>query len=204
MNLPKKRNSNAKEVAKLVVLIAIVVGAVLSVNIGLQVAMGTPIPVVVVTSGSMRPTLEVGDVCIIQRVASDQYVVGNHDNRTGDIIVFDATGIYPGPDPVIHRIINRTYDHVTNHTWFLTQGDNNLYSDNFGHGAFPGGWVEDTRVYGKVISTIPWIGNIFLFLKGGGVWLVVVILAIIIVAVIYQETSKVEKKFRETVNSDST
>jgi signal peptidase I len=202
--LPKKSNGSVKEVVKLAVLIAIVVGSVLAVDLGLQIAMNTSTPVVVVTSGSMSPTLERGDICIIQKVASDQYVVGNHNNRTGDIIVFDATGIYPGPDPVIHRIINRTYDQVTNHTWFLTQGDNNPYADNLGHGAFPGGWVEDTRVYGKVISTIPWIGNIFLFLREGGVWLVVMVLAIIIIAVIVQETSKVERKFKETVHSNST
>jgi signal peptidase len=201
--LSNKKSSNVKEALKLVAIIAIVVGIVIGVNIGLQVAMGTPIPIVVVSSGSMEPTLYRGDVCFVQRVATSQYVVGNHYARTGDIIVFDATGIYAGSDPIIHRIVNKTYDPVTNHTWFLTQGDHNMLPDNYMHGSFPSGWVEDTKVYGKVVLTIPWIGNIFLFLREGGYWILVLALAVIIVYVFISETSKIDKKVKEKMEPNS-
>lgn len=195
MDLRKKlKSKSTKEVVKLAIVIAVIVVVILSVNAGLQVALGTPIPVVVVTSGSMRPTLNVGDVCVIQRVSPDQYVVGDHYSHTGDIIVFDATGIYSGTEPVIHRIVNSTYDNASGHYWFTTEGDNNAYPDP--------GPVEDSKVYGKVILTIPWIGNIFLFLRGGGVWLVVIILAVVIVFMFVQEASKIQKKAKEKLESE--
>jgi signal peptidase len=195
------KSKSTKEVVKLAIVIAVIVVVILGVNVGLQVALGTPIPVVVVTSGSMVPTLNVGDVCIIQSASPDQYVVGDHYNHTGDIIVFDATGIYSGPDPVIHRIVNRTYDSTSGHYWFLTQGDHNNNTD--GDPSNPTlRWVEDTRVYGKVILIIPWIGNIFLFLRGGGVWLVVLVLAVVIVFMFVQEASKIEKKAKEKLESE--
>lgn len=200
--MSEKKSTTLKEVLKVVAVVVIVVGVVLGLNLGLQVAMGTTVPMVVVTSGSMEPTLYRGDVCLIQRFAPDQYVPGNHDTRTGDIIVFDATGIYTGSDPVIHRIINRTYDPVTNHTWFLTQGDNNMYPDGDAT-HFPLKWVQDTRVYGKVIFTIPWVGNIFLFLREGGVWILLAALAVVIVVMFISETSKIDKKVKEKVESGS-
>jgi hypothetical protein len=79
----------------------------------------------------------------------------------------------------------------------LTEGDHNSFPD-------PWGWVNNSKVYGKVITVIPWIGNIFLFLRGGGVWLVVLALAIVIAVMMVQPASKVEKKFKEKVDSDST
>jgi signal peptidase I len=184
------------------VVIAIIVGGVLSANVVLQAALGTPIPIVVVTSSSMVPTLYVGDVCVIQRVSADQYAVGNHDNRTGDIIVFDAHDIYPSlTEPVIHRIVNRTYDNATGHYLFMTQGDNQLTNP------VPDGWpthpwTEDTKIYGRVILTIPWIGNIFLFIRGGGVWLLALVLAVVIILIFVEEASKIQKKAKEKLESE--
>jgi signal peptidase len=195
LDLLKKRNRDVKEAVELVVLVAIVVGAVLGVDLALQAAMRTSIPIVVVDSGSMEPTLNVGDVCIIQNVAPDQYAVGDHFNHTGDVIVFDASPWIS--EPVIHRIVDRRYDNATGHYSFLTEGDHNSYTD-------PWGWVDSTKVYGKVISVIPWIGNIFLFLRGGGVWLVIPILTILIVVMIVKPASEMEKKFKEKVDSGST
>jgi signal peptidase len=195
-----KKNTNLKEVAKLVAVVVIVVGIVLGVNLGLQIAMGTPIPTVVVTSGSMEPTLYRGDICIIQNADTDQYVVGNHTTRTGDIVVYDATGLtqgrYTGGEPIIHRIVSRKYDNATGHYFFLTQGDNVLTNP-----VPDQDWVEDTRLYGRVVYTIPWVGNIFLFLREGGVWIVIAALAVIIVLVFISETSKIDKKVKEKLSS---
>jgi signal peptidase I len=200
--LSKKPKSNSKkDIIKLALVIVIIVGGILGANVVLQTVLGTPIPIVVVTSSSMVPTLNVGDACIIQRVSPDQYVVGNHNNRNGDIIVFDAHDIYPSlNEPVIHRIVNRTYDNVTGHYFFMTQGDNNL-TNQFPDGWPSHPWTEDTKIYGKVIYTIPWIGNIFLFIRGGGVWLLVLALAVIIVLIFVEEASKIQKKAKEKLES---
>jgi signal peptidase I len=201
-DLPKKSSSNStKDIIKLALVVAIIVGGILTANVVLQTALGTSIPIVVVTSSSMEPTLHVGDVCVIQRISPDQYVVGNHDNRTGDIIVFDAHNIYPSlTEPVIHRIVNRTYDNVTGHYFFMTQGDNRL-TNQYPDGWPANPWTEDTKIYGKVILTIPWIGNIFLFIRGGGVWLIVLVLAVVIVLIFYEEASKIQKKAKEKLAS---
>jgi signal peptidase I len=191
--LSKKRKQSTKDILELAILIAIVVGGVIGVDLALQAALGTPIPIVVVDSGSMVPTLNAGDVCIIQKVAPDQYVVGNHTTRTGDIIVFDASPWVS--EPVIHRIVGRKYDNATGDYLFLTEGDHN-------NGTDPWGWVDGSKVYGRVISVIPWIGNIFLFLREGGVWLLVPILAFIICVMIVEPASNVEKKFKEKVDSE--
>jgi len=194
--LPQKKSSNVKDVVELAILITIVVGGVVGVNIALQAAMGTSIPIVVVDSSSMVPTLNVGDVCIIQHVAPDQYVVGNHQNRTGDIIVYNPVNVYPYlNEPVIHRIVARRYNSTTGHWWFLTQGDAPQPPDP--------GWVEDSLVYGKVVTVIPWVGNIFLFLREGGIWWVILIIGVIVVIMIVQPASNVEKKFKEKVESSS-
>ena len=65
----------------------------LGVNIGLQAALGTPTPMVVVSSGSMEPTINIGDICIIQKIPAEQYMVGNHTTHTGVVVVWNATGI---------------------------------------------------------------------------------------------------------------
>nr|MDO8100920.1 signal peptidase I [Candidatus Njordarchaeota archaeon] len=200
--MSKKKGTNVKEVVKLVAVIGIVVGVILGVNLGLQVVMGTPIPMVVVTSGSMEPTLYRGDICIIQKVTPDQYVVGNHTTRTGDIVIYDATGLaqgtYSSGEPIIHRVVSRKYDNATGHYFFLMQGDNVLSNPDP-----DADWVEDTRVYGKVIFTIPWVGNIFLFLREGGYWILIAALAVIIVLVFISETSKIDKKVKEKLEPSS-
>lgn len=56
-------------------------------------------------------------------------------------------------------------------------------------------------MYGKVTLIIPWIGNIFLFL-GGGVWLVVLVPAVIIVLMFVEEMSKIEKKAKEKLETN--
>jgi signal peptidase I len=183
-----------KEAAKIILLFVIILGVVFGTNVALQVAMGTPIPVVVVTSTSMVPTLKVGDVCVLQRLAPDQYIVGNHTTRTGDIVVFDVHEYVS--DPVIHRIVDRKYDNATGHYWFRTQGDNN--QTNWQPDVW--GWLEDTRIYGKVILTIPWVGYVFLFLRGGGVWIVIPILALIIVLIFREEASKMREKVKSGSN----
>lgn len=89
------------------VLIALILAYGLYTTIGL--ALGTEIPVVAVTSGSMEPQLQRGDLIIVQ---GKQF----EDIQRGDIIIYKTQYMNV---PIIHRVIDRT------ETALETKGDDN-------------------------------------------------------------------------------
>ena len=96
-----------------------------------------PVQPVVVISGSMRPTLDVGDVVIVVKVPVDSI-------EPGDIIQFrEAEGI-----ATVHRVVE--VQEVEGNTVFVTKGDDNSAPD-------PEPVLSD-NVVGKVIFNVPKIG----------------------------------------------
>lgn len=97
----------------LFVLIALILAYGLYDTVGL--ALGTEVPVVAVTSGSMEPTLQRGDLIVVQGQEFEEITVE-------DIIIYqtDYTGV-----PIIHRVIDRS------DTALETKGDNNLNQVKF-------------------------------------------------------------------------
>jgi signal peptidase len=96
-----------------------------------------PVRPAVIYSGSMRPTLEVGDIVIIARKNPDLLTVG-------DIIAYRVEG---SPIPTIHRVIEvegAGFDRK-----FITKGDDNDQPDE------P---VQQGQVKGKVVLVIPRLG----------------------------------------------
>lgn len=91
----------------------------------------------VVLSGSMDPTLKVGDLVIIHE---------EKEYQKQDIITFRAETV-----PTTHRIIE------TKDTGFITKGDANNVEDE--------GIVTRDQIYGRVIMSIPKVGEIMLFMK---------------------------------------
>lgn len=139
----KKRS----EFQKTLILIIIVVGGTLS-GFGLfTIAMGTSSPLVVVTSGSMSPTLERGHLLVLQKRAPDNILVG-------DIIVFNATW---NSDPVVHRVVR--VEVVDNETRWYTQGDNRVTNPSEDPG-----YRDYNDIIGVVVSVIPYLGYITLYL----------------------------------------
>lgn len=131
----------------------------------LQFSLNTPTPVVVVSSGSMRPTLNEGDLLFVKGVDSS-------DIQNGTIIVFHA---YWAPDPsipVVHRVVDIM--EVGGVLYFKTKGDNNEQADPY---------ISEYDVYGIVIGGIPYIGWIKLFFDSTGL-LYILIAAIIIYLII--------------------
>lgn len=74
-------------------------------------ALDTNVPVVAVTSPSMEPALQRGDMVLVRGVHYS-------DIQEGDIIVFDTESRCL-PVPIIHRVVDRTENGLT------TKGDNN-------------------------------------------------------------------------------
>lgn len=91
----------------------------------------------VVLSGSMDPALKVGDLVIIHE---------EKEYQKQDIITF-RTEIAP----TTHRIIE------TKDTGFITKGDANNVEDE--------GIVTRNQIYGRVIMSIPKVGEMMVFMK---------------------------------------
>ncbi|MEM2911519.1 MAG: signal peptidase I [Candidatus Bathyarchaeia archaeon] len=98
----------------------------------------------VIASGSMRPTLEVGDIAITVPTPPEKI-------KVGDIIQYWRSG---EPAPTIHRVIEITQAGGT--TYITTKGDANTAPDE------P---IMTTRTLGKVVLTIPKLGWISIILK---------------------------------------
>jgi len=96
----------------------------------------------VIASGSMRPTLDVGDIAITVQTPAKAI-------KIGDIIQYQTA-----QEPTIHRVIDKYEAGGT--TWFVTQGDANNAPDN------P---VNERQVMGKVVLTIPKLGWVSIYLK---------------------------------------
>lgn len=115
----------------------------------------------VVLSGSMEPTISVGDMLIIKKT---------NDYQIHDVIVFDDQY-----ELITHRIIDITKN------GYITQGDANNVED---------GEIQKTLVRGEVILVIPMVGTIALAFKNPFVVLVGLILAWYLVEASYKKEKK--------------
>lgn len=112
-------------------------------------------PLLVVVSGSMKPTLEVGDLIVVQRVVNFSEIEAD-SNLQGTVIVFHSP---PKPnDLIVHRVVDK-FLKEDGLWYFTTRGDNNPASIpwevNF----------SQTYVVGKVVWKIPLIGRVVLFIR---------------------------------------
>ncbi len=161
----KLKWNERSEWAKTAFLLGIVVGGTLA-GYGLfMVAMGTTSPLVVVISDSMEPTLYRGDLLILQARAPE-------DIHLMDIIVFQDN-LFHNTGPVVHRVVEIQI--VDGEYYYYTKGDNNAMRD-------PGERTYD-EIIGVMVSRIPAVGNISLFLRSevGIAVMAVIFIAILVV-----------------------
>lgn len=118
----------------------------------------------VVLSGSMEPTLSVGDLLIARE--QDGY-------ETGDIVVYQS-----GSMPVVHRIVEISGETVT------TRGDANNADDE----DFPLAAVK-----GKVIAAIPLLGYVVWALKSPIAVVVILVAAFLLIECSFRK-GKAEKE----------
>jgi len=145
---------------KTVVLLFIILASVFVFWFGLRAALATEFPLCGVASGSMIPTLQVGDLIIVQGVsdASNIEAAPKAATNPGDIIVFynPRKGFRDPNDLIVHRAINKT---LRDEKWyFKTQGDANSGPDNWD--------VHEDFVVGKVVFfRIPLVGFITFLMR---------------------------------------
>ena len=147
------------------------------------IAMGTPSPLVVVTSESMSPILHRGYLLVLQKQAPE-------DINVGEIIVYNANW-HPSA-PVVHRVIQREY--VDGEYRYFTQGDNNDSPDPY--------YRVYADIVGVVIVSIPWIGNITLFLQQPGVLPAIIVILIIIMIIPEFLPKKADNEVSETSSDE--
>jgi len=115
--------------------------AAIALLLGVPRLLGTDTPLAVVSSWSMEPTLHVGDLIVVS---------GRETPRVGDIVVYAK----PFGELIVHRLIE--IREGVQGTLFITKGDANLNVDP------P---VDPSRVKGKVVLVIPYLGAIRLIVE---------------------------------------
>jgi signal peptidase I len=138
----------------------------------------------------MEPTIYRGDVLFVKNVPPGEIATGDHLARTGDIIIYETSGLwlFPISEPVVHRVVNKTY---TSGKWYFTTQGDNVYT-NPNPDSYP---VPEDKVYGKVVAIIPKIGNVKLFLDDTGLAIPLLgFLAILLVISIAWDYTHPEKK----------
>ena len=190
------------EYFKSALVIAIIIIVVLGFFFGIQLVLGTAVPVRVVESGSMcvpydggcdgwsHPfdhTLHVGDIIVIQQVNPADLNVNYPDS---DIIVYENPS-NPAATPIVHRIVERS--EINGTLYFQTKGDGNggRWPDLPSSGEYDsntlwhtGQGVPQDLVIGKVVMRIPYFGHVTLFLRNNPWGLPVVIGLILLLVVI--------------------
>ncbi|MCL6579338.1 MAG: signal peptidase I, partial [Candidatus Bathyarchaeota archaeon] len=149
---------------------------------GVQFTLNTEYPALAVASGSMLPTLKVGDLIIVQGVPPDQIYA---DPLKGDIIVFRR-----GSELIVHRAVYM--ENRSDGYWFTTKGDNVGSRDSAFH---------ESNLIGKVIGKIPWVGNLALLMhtKENMLMFAIIIIILIVVFLMFPfETEKKEKNGEKT------
>ncbi len=166
-------------------------------------------------SGSMEPTLNIGDLLVIQGGITGESVYAHTGD--GDIIIFrDPRN--PDGIPIVHRAVDK---YIVRDTWYIvTKGDNNPTVDDWSWYDFPRGGNysvaghPESYIIGKVIFWVPYLGY---FLRAFdetainlGVFAITLrqfLIIILLVALVYLELTGSEeetKKPQETEKQENT
>ena len=178
MTTNESKPAKSKEwypVARVLILIVVLFAATYGSVAAMKIVFHTESPLMVVSSGSMIPVLNVGDIILVRGADPASITLGT-------IIIFHSP--YEYDMPIVHRVIAVLND--SGSLFFETKGDHNDIQD---------GWkVPAANLMGVYVMKIPYVGLISLELRGPlGVTLIVLLVALIIL-VEYSESKSPKKK----------
>ena len=154
-----------------VIMLAIVVVSVFGFWYGLRFAFKTEQPLFYVDGISMLPTLQDGDLVLVQgeQNACKIHAAPKDADQPGDILVF-----YSAVDKrIVHRAIDKRME---GDIWYFeTRGDNNRVSD---------GEIPEGNVVGKVVGRVPLLGYVFMFFEPLQVKLALILLWVIFLIIV--------------------
>ncbi len=159
----KLKSIRNNEVAKLILLAIIVISISYGGWAAMRLMLATEHPVLVVISGSMVPTLNVGDLIVIKGEPAEEIEVGT-------IIVFHSPRDYD--TLVVHRVVEK--QNSDGRIYFKTKGDFNRYVDDW--------TVSAEKVVGSFSARVPYIGIIIMKLREPAGTAFIVSLIIILIA----------------------
>ena len=154
-----------------VIMLAIVVVSVFAFWYGLRFAFKTEQPLFYVDGISMLPTLQDGDLVLVQgeQNACKIHAAPKEADPPGDILIFySRLG-----KRIVHRAIDKRNE--GNIWYFETRGDNNLASD---------GEIPEQNVVGKVVGRVPLLGYVFMFFEPLRVKVALILLWIILLMIV--------------------
>jgi len=182
---PQLRQIWKNEYFKTVLALVLIVLVVLGFFQGLKWVLRTDYPVLAVVSTSMVPTLNVGDLLIVQGTAAKDI---NASYGTGDIVIFKPDE--SNPDfRVVHRAVKK--ENRTDGYWITTHGDNNPSDDQS---------FNEKQLIGKVVARVPYLGNLSLFTQSQGsvyLFFMIAVVLIIILLIFWNTGSENEKGGQE-------
>ena len=171
----KNRKNKIKKVLTVIVYILLIPLLIYNLSLIFQAVLKpneTPsflgIKTYVIVSGSMQPELDIGDIVVVKDIEENEL-------QEGDIISFRE-----GQSVVTHRIIE--IENKDNQKQIKTKGDNNNSVDN--------NIVHVDAIEGKVITSIPLIGNLAIMLQGK----ITIIIIVIIFYAYFVRSEKIKNK----------
>ncbi len=163
--MPELRKFLKNEYVKSLIFLAIVLVGIVAFWVGLRFGLRTDHPLLAVASPSMVPTLQVGDMIVVQGgFAGCEINVGRYLSASpGDVIVFH-TNLPGGPnlrpwttgdELIVHRAVEK--EERLGKWYFKTWGDNNGQMDSWE--------VPQEYIVGKVVGVVPYVGGIPLYIR---------------------------------------
>jgi signal peptidase len=178
--MPRLNDALKNEYVKSLILLAVILVVIVVSWFGLKSYLRTDYPLLAVASGSMVPTLKVGDLIIVQGGFTVSDINATHE--TGDIIVFHKP--YNPDELIVHRAVEESGEGLT------TKGDNNPTVDPW--------TVNDGDLVGKVVWIVPYVGHVPLFVHTPtGLSVIVILIVILILLEFVIPLAKEKEEFKQ-------
>lgn len=193
----KKKNSVwKKEGIKTIIIISIILVITFGGFFMLTVILNTQMPIVVITSKSMSPYINTGDLLFIRGISPENIKNGTHEDKLGDVIIYEGypfLHLNPNLDPIVHRITGKWFNISEGKWYFQAQGDANSIRDPPYYVDYP---IPEDNIIGIVVGKIPYIGYIKIWLTDPGLRIPLIVFfgLLLVISIIWDKKHPEEEK----------